>query len=96
MLHSDSPSQALAERVVTVISQSTQIPIEDIGADSSIDELDIDSLGFLAIVSDLEEAFGVEIPNERAFEITSIPELVACLQQILSDAPETPVQDDPS
>lgn len=78
-------SSVLIERVIQVISTGAQIPADEINENTAIEDLDIDSLGFLGIVGDLEDEFDVEIPNERAFRITNLPELIACLQELIEE-----------
>ncbi|MDO5444264.1 MAG: acyl carrier protein [Eubacteriales bacterium] len=40
-----------------------------------------DSLQFVMLISELEESYNIEIPLDRALEVETIGELIACAQQ---------------
>lgn len=53
------------ETIAEIISDISEIPIEDIQAKShAIDDLAIDSLDFLDIVFAIDKAFGIKVPLE--------------------------------
>lgn len=83
------PNSELAAKVISIISESMLIPLEDITESSSFEELGIDSLGGLTIVGELEEAFDVVIPNEQALQITNINEVITCLAEVLSHSQDS-------
>ena len=59
------PSIPLGNTVARVISETSEIPIEEISPDAhAIDDLGIDSLDFLDIVFALDKKFGIKIPLE--------------------------------
>jgi acyl carrier protein len=72
----------LTENVINIVATTMLIPVEEISAESTYEELGVDSLGGLTIIGELEDAFGIEIPNEKALEISSIPQTIACLRLI--------------
>ena len=76
----------LTSKVMTIISEAMLIAPEDIQESSSFEDLGIDSLGGLTIVGELEDAFDVSIPNERALQISTINEAVSCLQDVLDSS----------
>ncbi len=56
---------ATFDTVATVISETSEIPREEISPDAhAIDDLGIDSLDFLDIVFALDKKFGIKIPLE--------------------------------
>ncbi|MFO1184664.1 MAG: acyl carrier protein [Bauldia sp.] len=56
---------ATFDTVARVISETSEIPLEDIKAEHhAIDDLGIDSLDFLDIVFALDKKFGIKIPLE--------------------------------
>lgn len=73
----------LTDRVIAMVAETVQQPPEAISAESSFEELGIDSLGAVALVADIEEAWGVSIPNDDVLRIRSVGEAVACLRQQL-------------
>ena len=68
----------------SVYSQVAEIISESLGVDASevtpkanlIDDLDVDSLGLVELVMELESAFDLEIPDEEAAEIKSVQDAV--------------------
>ena len=53
------------DKVADIISDTSEIPREDITPDShTIDDLGIDSLDFLDIVFAIDKEFGIKIPME--------------------------------
>jgi acyl carrier protein len=79
-------ADTLSPQVMSVIARTQYIPLESISSESTFEELGIDSLNGLSIVSALEKEFGVDIPNEDALLIRDIPQLVRCLESILPEA----------
>jgi acyl carrier protein len=70
---------ALKQVMATVL----KVPPESIGADASQDTLPgWDSLRHMNLVLALEQAFGVEIPDEDAAEITSYALIKVVLQEL--------------
>jgi acyl carrier protein len=49
--------------------------------DTSFQELGMSSLDALALIFDLEEEFGVSIPNEEAMQIASVRQAVEALER---------------
>lgn len=61
-------------RLKQVISSVLQVPVESIGADTSMDTIEKwDSLQHMNLVLALEDEFGIYIPDEDATNITSYP-----------------------
>lgn len=57
---------ATFETVAEVISDTCEIPVDDISLEShAIEDLGIDSLDFLDIVFALDKKFGIKIPLEQ-------------------------------
>lgn len=78
----------LAETVISVIATIKRIPREQVTLDSSFEELGIDSLDGVEIVSELEERFDISIPNEVAFEYRTVRQVVESLEARLGEAPD--------
>lgn len=77
-------SEELTQKVISIIANAQYIPEEQISLDSKFEDLEIDSLGALGIVSDIENEFSITIPNDKAFLITSVRQLVESLEGFLS------------
>lgn len=66
-----------------VMANVLEVPAETIGPDASTDTIPAwDSLKHMNLVLALEQAFGVEIPDEDAAEITSYALIKVVLQEL--------------
>lgn len=70
----------IEQRVIRCISRSTGIPVSEITADSHLDgDLVLDSLDRLSVAMDVEDEFGVEVPDDALENVATVRELVALL-----------------
>lgn len=70
----------IEQRVIRCISRSTGTPVSEITADSRLDgDLDLDSLDRQSVVMDIEDEFGVELPDDALENVETVHELVAML-----------------
>jgi acyl carrier protein len=74
--------EAIEERVMRAIANATHAPIEQLTPDATFEELGLTSLDALAIVADLEEEFGIEIPNEDALTLRDVRQAVECVRAL--------------
>ncbi len=75
----------LTQEVIKVIAETQHIPVEKISLDSTFEELDIDSLGGMGLVFELESKFNVSIPNEEALQMRTVRQAVESMQKLLKD-----------
>lgn len=82
--------EAIAERVIDVITRSQKVSAERITLDTTFDELGMSSLDALGLIFELEEEFGVDIPNEEAMGLRDVRQSVESIRKLLSErvAPE--------
>jgi len=73
----------LTRRVIHVIADTQKISTDAIGTESTFEELKFDSLDGINILFALENEFDINIPDDAAREIKSIPEMVAGIQNLL-------------
>ena len=59
-------------RVRGIIAAYLHVPEEQVGADVPLESLGLDSLGALELVFEIEEAFGVSVPDERIPELKTV------------------------
>jgi acyl carrier protein len=78
----------LTQRVIDHIAQVHSIAAGAITPESTFEELDIDSLGAMSLVADLEIELEVEVPNEELLKIKTVGQAVDSLARVLSGAPE--------
>lgn len=73
----------IEQRVIRCISRSTGIPVSEITADSHLEgDLDLDSLDRLSVVMDVEDEFGVDLPDDALENVATVRELVAMLVEV--------------
>ena len=58
------------------IAKQKMISVEDITLDSSLDDLGISSLDSISLVFDIEDRYGVEVPNEKLKKVRTIRDIV--------------------
>ena len=68
--------ESIQERVLRVIATTKRVPLETVKPDSTFESLGIDSLDRLNILFDLESEFDIEIDDEDAKQVVSIPQMV--------------------
>ena len=69
-------SEAVFEKMATLLSTKKGINKELISIDSSFEELGLDSLDSIELIADLEDAFNVNIPNTEIQGIKSVRQAV--------------------
>ena len=74
----------LTDRVLAVIAKTQRIPAEKITADSTFEELGLDSLDSVNILFALEEEFSINIPDEDTREIRSIRQMIEGVEKLVA------------
>lgn len=70
----------IEQQVIRCISRSTGTPVSEITADSRLEgDLNLDSLDRLSVAMDVEDEFGVELPDEALESVTTVRGLVELL-----------------
>ena len=69
-------NQELTERVRGIIAATQHVPKEKITADSTFQELGIDSLDGINILFAVESEFNINIPDDAAQNIKSVRDVV--------------------
>jgi acyl carrier protein len=72
------------QRVISVIAKTQRIPPEKISADSTFEELGLDSLDSVNILFALEEEFNIDIPDEDTRDIRSIRQMIEGIEKLLA------------
>ena len=71
--------------VVTSIAEIKKIAPDSIRMDSTFEELRMDSLDGLELFFQLEDAFNLTIPDERARSLRSVRDIVDAVEKLLSE-----------
>ncbi len=69
-------NQELAHKVIGIIAAVKQIGPESVRADSTFEELGVDSLDRINILFELENEFDIDVPDDEARSITSVQGIV--------------------
>jgi acyl carrier protein len=77
-------SQELSARVVAVIARMQKIPVDSVTLDKTFEELNIDSLDGINIMFEVENEFGIEIPDDEARQIRSVRQMVEGIEKLLA------------
>ena len=77
-------SEELTQRILKVIATSQKLDPEKVTADSTFEELGIDSLDGVNILFALESEFGIDIPDEGVQGIRTVRQMMEALEKLLS------------
>lgn len=70
--------QEVLAGLAEIVNEETGLPTDSVQADKSFtDDLDIDSLSMMTIVTLAEEKFDVRIPDEEVKNLTTVGDAVA-------------------
>ena len=72
-------------KVLEIIAQQKRVPVEQVTIDSSFEQLGMDSLDAVNILFELEGAFDINIPDEKAREIKSVREMVDGVKSLVAE-----------
>jgi acyl carrier protein len=75
---------AIRDRVFSLIAEYAGTTPDEIELDTSFEELGVDSLEGLTIMSELEEEFDVSLPSEEVLAMTKVREAVESFQRHLA------------
>ena len=75
--------EELTERVRAIIAAAQHLPKEKITADSTFEELGIDSLDGINILFAVESEFNINIPDDAAQSIRSVRDVIDGIAKLL-------------
>ena len=78
-------------RLYEILSAKAAMPADWIKHTTPIEDLEIDSLDFIEMVFEIEEAFDVKIPAEWDHEFATVGDLSDALERLQNS--ETPVSE---
>jgi len=77
-------SESIQDRVLRVIATTRRVPLESVRADSTFEELGIDSLDRINILFELEGEFDVEIDDEQAKQVATLQQMIDGITQLVA------------
>lgn len=72
------------QKVSEIIAAKKGVQAAAITMDSTFEELDMDSLDSVELISDLEEHYNVSIPNQELLAIKTVREAVVSLEKLVN------------
>ena len=85
----DAGTDELGNKVIEVIARTQRIPVESVSADSTFEQLKIDSLDGINIVFELEKEFNIDIPDEGVARLRTVRETIDGVRQLVEKKSET-------
>lgn len=79
-------SEDILRRVIRVIAETQRISEDGITAESTFEELKIDSLDGLNIVFAIENEFNVNVPDDAAKSIRTVGDMAVGVEKLLGGA----------
>lgn len=72
----------ILEKISKIIESNTDISADCISPETTLLELGLDSIDLVDLVMEIEEAFGVTIPDEEFENIKSVSDIIALIENI--------------
>lgn len=77
---------SIKEQIRQIIAEALSVDITMITPDLGINDIpEWNSIGNLAIITAVEEKFGVEIPIDALFELTTVANIVSEIENLKND-----------
>lgn len=87
----DTSKANIKDRVIEIIAEQAVLEPSDVTADSTLEDLGIDSLGLVESIFAIEEAFDISVPfnanapEESDFDISSVVSIVAGIEKLVAE-----------
>ena len=76
--------EEIFQKVNEIITSKKGFQQDTISMDSTFEELDMDSLDSVELISDLEDHYNVSIPNQELLAIKTVREAVVSMEKLLN------------
>lgn len=73
---------SLEQRVISIISQVSEIDPSQITSEDSFEKLNLTSLDAVTISYEIEQEFNIQIPDEQVYSIRTVHELINGIRQL--------------
>ena len=78
-------SDPIEQKVISMLAEMKQVQPATINLNSSFQDLGVDSLDALHLIGELENEFGIVVPDEDAMGIINVGQMVESLKRLLAD-----------
>jgi len=76
-------SQEILDAVVAAVASQKNISPSTIQPESSLEELGVSSLDAITIIYEIEDAFDVEVPNEKLDSLKTVQNIVDGIAELM-------------
>ncbi|MCC6026495.1 MAG: acyl carrier protein [Caldimicrobium sp.] len=77
---------SIEEKVIEIISQKLNLSKDQVKPEASfVDDLGADSLDLVELVMAMEEAFGMEVPDEDAEKLRTVKDVIEYVKSKVGD-----------
>jgi acyl carrier protein len=78
--------ESTKDAIFAIIAKEAHIPLEKITLDSTLKDLEIDSLDVVQIIFELEDRFAITLPDkDPAIDTESVRGLVAAVERMVAE-----------
>ena len=72
----------MLQEIIDVLAQYTDVPAEEINENSDlIEDLELNSFDVITIVSEFEDQYGIQIPDDQIAEFRTVADIEAYLEK---------------
>jgi acyl carrier protein len=72
-------NETIFVKIAEHLAETANVPLEKITPESKFQDLGMDSLDALALISDLEEEYKIKIPNQEVLKIQTVGQAVEAM-----------------
>lgn len=73
----------IEKTILNMLAAEEYGEITDATAESKIQDLGLHSLDFICLVSDLEEEYGIDVPNDTRLKVQTVGDLVKIVEELI-------------
>ena len=74
----------MLEKIQAMLAEALNLPLEKVSANAKIvDDLGADSLDVVELLSQLEDEFGVTIPDDEVENLVTVADVAAALEKLV-------------
>ena len=80
----------VADKIKEIIAEQAMMEVGDVSADSTLEDLGLDSLALVEVVFGIEEAFDISVPfnandpSESDFDISNVGMIIAGVEKLIA------------
>lgn len=77
--------QEIEQTLKESIARQKMLSMDDIHLDDSLESLGITSLDSISLVFDIEDKYGIEVPNEELKQLRTVRDIVEGVERLLAE-----------